>query len=72
MSKHKVKVMSADTAVLSTAQVVVEDEPEIAPTQEAIARLAYSLWEARGCTNGSPEDDWLRAEEELKAKAQTA
>jgi hypothetical protein len=32
-----------------------------------IARLAYSYWEARGCTNGSAEEDWVRAEREMKA-----
>lgn len=32
----------------------------------AVARLAYSYWEARGFTGGSPEDDWLRAERELR------
>jgi hypothetical protein len=30
----------------------------------AIARLAYGYWEARGCTGGSAEEDWLRAEAE--------
>ena len=35
---------------------------------EDIARLAYSLWEARGCQCGSPEEDWLRAEQELLGK----
>ena len=33
--------------------------------QDAVARLAYSYWEARGCQGGSPEADWLRAEQEL-------
>jgi Protein of unknown function (DUF2934) len=32
---------------------------------EAVARLAYSYWEARGYAHGSPEEDWLRAEQEL-------
>ncbi len=32
---------------------------------EAVARLAYSYWEARGGRNGSPEEDWFRAEQEL-------
>lgn len=32
------------------------------------ARLAYSYWEARGCQGGSAEEDWYRAESELKAK----
>jgi hypothetical protein len=34
---------------------------------EAIARLAYSYWEARGYAGGSAEEDWLRAEQELRA-----
>jgi hypothetical protein len=33
--------------------------------QEAIARLAYSYWEARGCPHDSPDEDWLRAEADL-------
>jgi hypothetical protein len=41
--------------------------PEI--THEQIARLAYSYWEARGSQGGSPEDDWARAELELRAQA---
>lgn len=36
------------------------------PSQEDIAILAYSYWEARGCLGGSPEEDWLRAEQELR------
>ena len=36
--------------------------------QDAVARLAYSYWEARGYQGGSPEADWLRAEQELSAK----
>jgi hypothetical protein len=31
-----------------------------------VAELAYELWQARGCPLGSPEDDWLRAEQQLK------
>lgn len=42
----------------------------IAP--EEIARLAHSYWEARGRDGGSPEEDWLRAEQELKAQRAAA
>ena len=35
---------------------------------EDIALLAHSYWVARGYAAGSPEQDWLRAERELKAK----
>ncbi|MGA2271107.1 MAG: DUF2934 domain-containing protein [Bryobacteraceae bacterium] len=36
------------------------------PSHDEIARLAYSYWEARGCRGGSSEEDWLRAERELR------
>lgn len=39
---------------------------EISPPHEEIAKLAYSFWVSRGYRNGSPEQDWLRAEQELK------
>jgi hypothetical protein len=55
-------------------------EPEIAapaagaaqPEREAIARLAYAYWEARGHQGGSPEEDWNRAERELFVRAANA
>ena len=37
-----------------------------APSHEEIARLAYSLWESRGDAPGSAEEDWFRAERELR------
>ncbi|MGC9969099.1 MAG: DUF2934 domain-containing protein [Bryobacteraceae bacterium] len=40
--------------------------------QEEIARLAYSYWEARGGEGGSPEDDWFRAEQEVRGKRQVS
>lgn len=36
------------------------------PSEDEIARLAYSYWEARGYAGGSPEEDWLRAQRELR------
>jgi hypothetical protein len=37
------------------------------PPLEAIAHLAYSYWlERQDGKEGSPEDDWLRAERELR------
>ena len=37
-----------------------------APTREEIVRLAEKYWAERGWPEGSPEQDWLRAEQELK------
>jgi hypothetical protein len=38
------------------------------PEPEEIARLAYTYWEERGCPDGSSDDDWYRAEEELRTR----
>jgi hypothetical protein len=34
-----------------------------------IAELAHSLWEGRGCPEGSPEEDWLQAAHDLRARS---
>jgi hypothetical protein len=41
------------------------------PTYEEISKLAYTYWEARGYQGGCPEEDWLRAEQELRAHVST-
>ncbi len=33
---------------------------------ELVRRRAYELWEQRGRIDGMPEEDWLRAEAELR------
>ena len=35
---------------------------------EAISNQAYSYWEARGYPDGSAEQDWLRAEAEIRRR----
>lgn len=54
------------TPEAAVAAAVVE------PSREEIACLAYLYWEARGCQGGSPEEDWLRAEQELRTRAAVA
>ena len=41
--------------------------PASSPTLDEIAQLAYSYWEGRGYQGGSSEEDWLRAEQSLRA-----
>ena len=62
---------SLDSA--STVNTTAEEEkifstdaeaPEVTAT--AIAQRAYQLWEERGCPYGCPEEDWFRAENELR------
>jgi hypothetical protein len=55
----------------ATQQVPAREDsaPTVEPraTHEDIAALAYALWQERGCPEGSPEEDWLKAEQELSA-----
>jgi Protein of unknown function (DUF2934) len=46
---------------------VAAGSPVTHPAFEEIAQLAYCYWEARGYQDGSPEQDWLRAEHELRS-----
>ncbi len=32
---------------------------------QAIQKLAYQIWQSRGCPEGSSENDWLEAEHKL-------
>ena len=40
---------------------------EVHPTHEDIAALAYAHWQEKGCPEGTQEENWLRAEQELIA-----
>lgn len=47
----------------------LNDEQEFGETAipfEEISQRAYELWVARGCPDGSPDEDWFRAQEELR------
>jgi hypothetical protein len=37
---------------------------------EDIAALAHALWQARGCPQGSPEEDWFHAAQELRTRGE--
>lgn len=34
-----------------------------------IAARAYEIWQARGCPEGSSQEDWFRAAEELRSRS---
>jgi len=55
----------SEPATAARFGTVARGNVEIEP--EDIARLAYSYWEARGGEGGSPEEDWLQAERQLRA-----
>jgi hypothetical protein len=62
------------TRELNAQATITGSNPSLEPTatippQEAIARLAYSYWLDRGDANGgSAEEDWRRAERELRER----
>jgi hypothetical protein len=41
----------------------------ISISHEKVAELAHHCWAERGGTHGYHEDDWFRAEQELRGKA---
>ena len=61
------KLLDDEPGIVSVEEMDAADELS-APTQDEIARLAYSYWEARGYQGGSPVEDWKQAEEELKQR----
>jgi len=40
--------------------------------EDVISKRAYELWLERGCPEGSPEEDWYRAEREVGIVAVSA
>ena len=64
----KVEAPAPETG--SAGVTIMETEPvgNGSPSHDDIAVLAYSYWEARGYQDGDPEIDWLRAEQELRAR----
>ena len=55
---------------IKTSDTKVTTTPRI-PESE-IAELAYTLWQERGCPDGSPTEDWFRAEDILQVQSATA
>ena len=49
-------------------QSAPKDPDAVVVSQEDIATMAFGLWHARGCPEGSSDKDWLRAEHELWAR----
>ncbi len=64
-AKHS-KTMSAESVVAAAAAPANTENPT-----EAIARIAYGYWEARGRQGGSAIEDWTRAEHEYQQHAGT-
>ena len=58
-------VQTSPAAALSDRQV---QDLDLARYQEEVARLAYHLWEQRGYAHGYHEEDWYRAQEQIRRR----
>jgi hypothetical protein len=56
-------------SVPAKAKTIAEKAPSPAPSREQIAQLAHRFWKERGGHHGAHEQDWLRAERELRGMA---
>jgi hypothetical protein len=56
--KHS-KAVSAESAAQTNSE----------NPREAIAKIAYGYWEARGCRPGDALEDWVRAEHEYRQRS---
>ncbi|MBV9267076.1 MAG: DUF2934 domain-containing protein [Acidobacteriaceae bacterium] len=61
----------SDTAPGQTPTRHLSPEETRSLTHEEIASHAYRCWHQRGCPEGSPEEDWHRAERELRERHAT-
>jgi Protein of unknown function (DUF2934) len=53
------------TGVSASSDAVTNQLGQTATQEERIARLAYALWQYRGCPEGSADEDWLEAERQI-------
>ena len=58
-----------DKKTTAKKQTVAEKVTATTPSHEEIARLAQRYWAERGWQEGQAEQDWLRAEQELRQMA---
>jgi hypothetical protein len=70
-ASHKTRTPAMSGAEPIMAALAVST-PVSGPTHDQIASLAYSYWAARGFQHGSAEEDWQRAEDELRLTAKAA
>jgi hypothetical protein len=72
MSKQSTQVSSGRPSAVAAERRSAGAVAGTACNHERVRELAYSYWQERGCPNGSPEEDWLRAEIRLSSRAVSA
>jgi hypothetical protein len=64
VKKAKAPAKPKKTATKKAEELKMRD-----PSHEQIAQLAQKFWAERGWQDGYAEQDWLRAEQELRVSA---
>ena len=64
--KHRGSAIAENSETVTAPSSISAESPRTDPTVDEIAQLAYSYWEARGYQGGTAEEDWLRAEQQLR------
>ena len=70
-TRHERKI-DMEKQVMQLAHHLPAVSSEIHPAHENIAALAYAQWQKQGCPEGTHEEHWLRAEQELTANQEVA
>ena len=60
------KAMAINPRAIVTSDPDVDAGHPESVDETAIAARAYEYWQERGCPIGSDQEDWFRAEQELK------
>jgi hypothetical protein len=61
-------ISTADATIATARNAVIEGNAAI--DLDAVRQRAYELYEERGGQHGLHEDDWYRAEQEVRARTQ--
>jgi Protein of unknown function (DUF2934) len=61
MQQQLDKTITGDDTITEPA---LEEISEL-QNRAQIAALAHALWQTRGCPDGTPDEDWFRAEREI-------
>jgi hypothetical protein len=65
----KAKAPAKPRKAAAKKEAIVEATEVYMPSREQIERLAQNYWAQRGYQDGYAEQDWFRAEQELRQKA---
>jgi len=69
---HAANGNGASAQSVTAAPQVTRENPASSNLEERIRARAYELYLERGGNGGSPEEDWLRAQDEIRGRAATA